>query len=189
MRRGKYTVPPPRAFFALVLIWPLLSLCAPSAGAQELRIKVLNGRNGRLITNECVSIWLGPWHGADLVAPTNKQGVVVLHLENDRVTAEQVPPLTCNKLAIYGPIRLPPAVDTLGITSDYYADCQEYAKVVPNPAKPKFIRKIPPSYPIKEILESGISASNTCGKFRAKPKPGELIFFVRPRGFWEKMRE
>jgi hypothetical protein len=33
---------------------------------------------------------------------------------------------------------------------------------------------------IKKILESGVVAGNTCGKFRAEPKPGELIFFVRP---------
>lgn len=189
MRRRKSAVLMSWTAFILGLIWALVCLCPPRAGAQEIRIKVLNGRSGKPVTNECVNIWLGPYHGVDLIAPTNEQGVVVLHLENGRVWADHVPLRSCNRLAIYGPIGFPPGVKTLGVTGDYYNDCQEYAKVVPNAAKPKFVRKIPPSYPIKDISESGISASNTCGKFRAKPTPGELIFFVRPRTFWQRMRQ
>jgi hypothetical protein len=40
-----------------------------------------------------------------------------------------------------------------------------------------------PSYPIKKILDSGVSAANTCGKFRAEARPGELIFYVKPLSF------
>jgi hypothetical protein len=163
----------------------LLGLVVPALAlqAQEFQIKVLNGRNGKPITSECLNIWVGALAGPHLVAATNRDGVVVLRVSDGKLVASA------------GCQGWPAQADwTTGsegilVIGDYYDACQEYAKAVPNAAKPKFIRKIPPVYPIKEILESGISASNTCGKFRAKPKPGELVFFVRPRGFWEKMRE
>jgi hypothetical protein len=183
MRRRKYTAPPPRAAFMFVLIWPLLCLCAPRAGAQEFRIKVLNGRNGKPITKECLNIWVGTLAGPHLVAATNRDGVVVLRVSDDKLVAEA----GCQGWPVQA--AWPTGSEGILVTGDYYVACQEYAKVVPNAAKPKFMGKIPPLYPVKEILEPGISASNTCGKFRAKPKPGELIFFVRPPGFWEKMRQ
>lgn len=39
--------PPSRVFLALIFVWPLLCLCAPQAAAQEIRVKVLDGRNGK----------------------------------------------------------------------------------------------------------------------------------------------
>jgi hypothetical protein len=55
-------------------------------------------------------------------------------------------------------------------------------------ATPKENLSRAPSYPIKNILETGVVASNTCGKFKAEARPGDLIFFVRPASWWEKMR-
>jgi hypothetical protein len=54
------------AAFMLVLIWPLLCLCVPRAAAQEFHIKVLNGRNGKPITKECLNIWVGTLAGPHL---------------------------------------------------------------------------------------------------------------------------
>lgn len=59
--------------------------------AQEIHIRVLNAQNGKPITNECVNVSLGQWHGADLLAPANNEGVVVLHLANTEVMAPQSP--------------------------------------------------------------------------------------------------
>ena len=56
------------------------------ARSQEIRIRVLNAHNGKPISNECVSVSLGPWHGADLIAPTNREGAVALHLVGNEVT-------------------------------------------------------------------------------------------------------
>jgi hypothetical protein len=91
-------------------------------------------------------------------------------------------------MAILGPKPLPSDVTTLAVTSDEYVDCQEWAKVVPGES-PKDALNRAPSYPIKRILELGVTASNRCGKFRAKARPGELILFVRPRSFMERLRE
>jgi hypothetical protein len=46
-----------------------------------------------------------------------------------------------------------------------------------------------PWYSIKKILESGVSTANRCGKFEAEAKPGELIFFVRPLTWWERLSQ
>jgi hypothetical protein len=166
-----------------------VAVFAPLLCAQDVDIRVLNGRNGKPITNECLNISLGSWHGGDLIAPTNGGGIVVLHLENGQVTADGASPHACNGMAALGPKALPRGTDTIAVLPAEYMACQEYAKFTPNPAKPKLEALVPPLYSVKRIAESGISASNTCGKFRAEAKPGELIFYVRPRSFLEKWRQ
>jgi hypothetical protein len=169
-------------FCRLLLVAVLVGLFVPTLYAQQIRIKVLNGRNGKSITKECLNIWVGTIDGPHLVAATNRDGVVVLEISDD----ELMEGTGCEGW----PVRTTWPTGSEGILArgDYYIACQEYAKVVPNPAEPKFVSEILPLYPIKNILESGASSTNTCGKFRAKPKPGELIFFMRPMTFWEKMR-
>ena len=169
-----------------VLVMMSLMWECPVRG-QEIHIRVLNAHNGKPITNECINVSLGPWHGADLVAPTNKEGVVVLHLARNEVTADSASPSLCDRTAILGPKPLPKDVDTLAITSDEYLDCQEWAKVIPGDAPKENINRAP-TYRIQKILESGVAAGNRCGQFRVKAKPGELVFFVRPLTLLEKMQ-
>jgi hypothetical protein len=138
---------------------------------QEIHIRVLDAHNGKPITNECLNIWLGPTHGACLLAPTNKQGVVVLHFENGKVTADAAPLRGCDGTAAREPRLLPKDMDAIRIRGDLYVACQKLEKVVPGePVTAGFPDK--PSYSIKNILESGVSAANTCGKFRTEAKPG-----------------
>jgi len=85
-------------------------------------------------------------------------------------------------------------VDAIAVMGDSYVACQEYGKISSGEqtkpdALPGVIKKVVPSYKIKKILESGVSAANTCGKFRAEAKPGELVLFVRPRGFLERLKQ
>jgi len=154
----------------------------PSTRAQEIRIRVLNAHNGRPVTNECINVSLGPWHGADLLAPTNRQGTVVLHLRDNELTAETGSPSACNGLAVAGPKRFPGDAQSIAITSDYYADCQPYTRVGPQQNTP------PPSYSIQAILESGTATSNACGKFRTEARRGELVLFVRSLHWWEGLK-
>lgn len=157
---------------------------------QEIHIRVLNARKGKPITNECLNVWVGPLHGAGLFAPTNHDGVVVLHLGNDQVTADAVSPAACNGRAVVGPKLILKDADAITITGGNYVDCQEYGKIVPgDAANPNLVRQLWPLYSIKKILESGISAPNMCGKFRAEAKPGELVIFERPATLWERLRQ
>lgn len=183
MRRRKYSVPSPWAIFLLVLTWLLLYLCAPRAFAQEFSIKVLDGRNGKPITKECLNLWVGTLAGPHLVAATNRDGVVVLRLSDDKIVATTA----CHGWPVQA--AWPVGAEGILVTGDYYVACQEYASFVPNAKKPKFEARVPPLYSVKKIVESGFSTSNTCGKFRAEAKPGELIFYVRPQSFMEKMRQ
>jgi hypothetical protein len=169
-------------FRRLLLAAALVGLLVPMLHAQEIRIKVLNGHNGKAIAKECLNIWVGTFDGPHLVAATNRDGVVVLQISDDKLVASA----GCQGWSAEA--AWPTGSEGILVTGDYYVACQEYAKVVPNPARPDFVVEIPPLYPIRRILEPGASSSNTCGKFRAKPMPGELIFFMRPMSFWEKMR-
>ena len=45
------------------------------------------------------------------------------------------------------------------------------------------------AFPTEEIVQSGIVTANACGKAKASREPGEVILFVRPLNFWEKMKE
>jgi hypothetical protein len=183
MRRKISTVLLLREAFMLALIWPLLCLYAPGAGAQDFHIRVLDGRNGKPITKECLNIWVGTLAGPHLVAATDQDGVVVLRVSDDKLVAGA----GCKGWPVQA--AWPAGADAILVAGDYYVACQEYANFVPNAKKPKFEAKVLPMYSLRRILESGVSASNTCGKFRAGAKSGELIFYVRPRSFMEKMRQ
>jgi hypothetical protein len=174
----------------LALIWATGLFLAPRLYAQEIDIRVLNGRNGKPVTNECLNISLGSWHGGDLIAPTNTDGVVVLHLANNQVTADPAPPHACNGTAVLGPRAIPNGMRAITLWGDYYVACQEHGKITPGePATPNLLKEVMPSYPIKKILDSGLSAANICGKIRVEARPGELIFYVKPRSLSQRMRQ
>jgi hypothetical protein len=161
-----------------------ISTCVATAWAQEIHIRVVNGRSGKAITNECLNISFGNWRGAELLVPTNGQGIIVLHIRGMEVTADAVSAHACSGQAILGP-RVFDDLKSISVMGDFYVVCQEYGKVVRGQSPPS--DRIP-AYPIAKILESGVTAANTCGKFRAEAQKGELLFFVRPLSFWEKMK-
>jgi len=168
-----------------LLLFAFASAC--SLRCQEIHIKVVDARNGRPISKECVNISLGSWHGSDLLAPTNHEGVVVLHFRSNDVIADATSHRDCNGLAVLGPKRLPDGVDSIAIASDEYFDCQEWAKVVAGETPKQNLNRAP-TYRIENIVKSGVVAGNKCGGFRVEAKPGELVFFVRPLTWWERMR-
>ena len=45
------------------------------------------------------------------------------------------------------------------------------------------------SFSTKQVIEHGYVSPNTCGKTTAAPKPGEIILFVRPLTWWEKLKQ
>lgn len=151
--------------------------------AQEIRIRVLDGRNGKPIAGECLNIWTGTERGDYILAKTNREGVVALHMLGADVLAAD----SC-RAGWFTRAPADPEAGALMISGDYYVACQEYAKIkagqpIVNPSARL------PAYPIKQVLASGLASANTCGKFRAEAGPGELIFFVRPRTFLERMRQ
>lgn len=63
-----------------------------------------------------------------------------------------------------------PAGAALLVSANLYVDCR-YSKQT-GPERP--------TYPVSDIVRSGVLAANTCGKLKLSPTPGELIFFARP---------
>jgi hypothetical protein len=67
--------------------------------------------------------------------------------------------------------------DTIGITSGGYMPCQAHP-----PDSPVL------SFSVEEVLRFGAVTANRCGSVEASAKPGELVFFVRPLRWWEKLK-
>lgn len=169
------------------LVLPSVLVCTvlasiPPLKAQDIRIRVLNGRTGKPITNECLNVWTGTGRGAHLVAATNKEGLAVLHFADSEVVAEAA----CQGWPAQATADA--GVDGITLSGNRYVACQEYARTTPGepPVDPLSLM---PSYSVKKVLESGMSTANTCGKFRTGAKPGELIFYVRPRSLWERAKQ
>jgi hypothetical protein len=148
---------------------PWLSSPLPSSRAvpRDLRIRVLDGRNGHPLTNICLNVSMGIWHGADLLAPTNGEGFIVLDLEGGMVSAE-IPPDSHCEGGFPTHAVLPSGEDRITPASGG------------NDCHPKRQTPTPLWYSIREILEHGVVGENVCGKVRVEARPGELIFFVRP---------
>jgi hypothetical protein len=175
--------------FGAVLQFVLVCLFLPfSLHGQEIHITVLDGRNGKAMTSDCVNVWIGSSGDPTLVAPTNNDGTAVLHFRDDQVAADAVSTRACRNVAVTGPQPFPRDADTISVASSSYVTCQEYGKLTPEqPAASNILKQIRPSYSIEKILASGISAANTCGKVRREPKPGQVILFVRPLTWREKL--
>lgn len=160
----------------------MLALVVPTLLGQQIQLRLVEARNGKPIASECVNVWTGTERDRHLVAETGSNGIAVLKLGKGEIVADNV----CKGWEPQAPVS--PDSDALMLAPDWHVACQEYKKLVPGEpiANPLALM---PAYPIKKILDSGISASNTCGRFRAQAKPGELILFVRSRSFWEKMSQ
>jgi len=158
-----------------------ICLCVPFSHAEEIHIRTLNANNGRPISNECLNVWSGTARGAHLVAQTDKQGTAVLEVTKDEISTKNGCPGWPTQAS------RPSGTGGLTLSGDHYLACQEYGKITRGEAPVNSLTTMP-AYPIAKILESGISAGNTCGKFRAEAKPGELILFMRPLHWWERMK-
>lgn len=60
---------------------------------------------------------------------------------------------------------------------NYYFDCRNKQDTIAG-------RDI--QYSLDKIISEGIVGGNLCGKQHAKPLPGVLVVYVRPRTFMEK---
>ena len=45
------------------------------------------------------------------------------------------------------------------------------------------------NFSTKEVLDHGYASGNNCGKVTATPQPGQVVLFVRPLRFMEKMKQ
>jgi len=168
-----------RKVFPAAPIVLAIFLYVPLSNAQEIHIRALNANNGKPISNECLNVWSGTARGTHLVTQTNKQGTAFLQVQENEISTENGCP--------GWPTHASRGPGQLTIAGARYFACQEYGKITRGEAPVNSLTTMP-AYRIAKILESGISAGNSCGKFRVDAKPGELILFMRPLHWWERMK-
>jgi hypothetical protein len=82
-----------RSLFVRVIVCGLL-LCVPGLveaklDAQEIKIKLIDGRNGRPLANTCVNLWVGKDRKEATAIPTDSQGTATLHLTTEAAESTQ----------------------------------------------------------------------------------------------------
>lgn len=161
----------------LVLLLILLRPCFWSTAlhAQSLLIKLENGRSGRPISGSFVNVWVGNEQKAAMPIPTDQEGIARLRLteKDSEIDVHNRPGVgVINPVVKYS--------ETLRVNAGYVS-CQ--------PNKPDYSWLLIQSFSTADVLRSGVVTANACGKAKASQQPGELVMFVRPLTFWEKLKQ
>ena len=170
-------------FFFITVVVPLILLILGSFGArpdaQTIKVKLVNGRTGLPIAGTCVNVWVGTEHKAAVAIPTDNNGVAALRLTDQDGEIDVHNRLKgCGDFGVVHPVVK--YDDVLQINVGYVL-CQ------PGAADYSWLAKTNVS--TKEVLQRGIVTANTCGRATASPEPGQVILFVRPLSWWEKLKQ
>ena len=157
-------------------IWPVLlavfATVSATGNAQSLRIRLLDGRSGKPISNGGANVWVGENRKAGMPIPGDRNGIATLLLTDNAEQVNVDAGANAPPTFLYAPeIRI-----QVG-----YVRCHA--------AQTKFSWLQITPYPSQEWTRTGIVTANTCGKAVAKPEPGELTLFVRPLNFRERMSQ
>ena len=165
---------------ATFLVSFFLILYGASLSAQTLEITLVDGRNGRPMvgTSSYVSVWVGTERKEAIAVPTDGKGVARLQLtlNSDEVNI----PNSKNSGSIVVDHPIVNYNESLRINTPYVlcgSGGSEYS----------WLRS--ETFSTKEILQHGHVSPNTCGKATVSPQPGQVILFVRPLTWWEKVKE
>lgn len=147
--------------------------------AQSIDIKLIDGRNGQPIAKTCVNVWIGDEQKNPLAIPTDPNGVARLELtKNEGEVNIQNSWKNCGDFGVINPVVK--YKDFIKINVGYVI-CESQGS--------DFSWLAVSKVPTRTLLQKGIVTPNTCGKANASPRPGELIIFVRPLNFWEKIKQ
>lgn len=161
------------------LITVSLTMAAMSLAAQTLEIKLVDGRNGcpMVGASSYVNVWVGRERKEAIAIPTDEKGVARLQLTLD--PNEVNIPISTGHGTIVEKHPVVKYDESFRINAPYVLCGAEGNR-------PWLDLK---SFSTKEVLEHGYASGNTCGKVTATPQPGQIVLFVRPLTFWEKMKQ
>ena len=170
-------------------VWPvpimlrvLLLITFSSAftlSAQTIEVKLIDGRNGHPIANSCVNVWVGNEQKDALAIPTDNDGVARLRLtDRDAEINTQNRWKQCGAFGVINPVVRFESSITINAG---YVLCQ--------PQGTDYSWLALKNFPTKQILAEGVVSPNACGKHSASPVPAQVIVFVRPLNFWEKLKQ
>jgi hypothetical protein len=167
---------------AFAVLWVLVvGASRITLSAQIIEIKLVNGKNGLPMTGACVNVWVGSERKAAMAIPTDEDGVARLYLTDDEAqmnTPTPTPWRSCGDFGVINPVVK--HAETIRINAGYVL-CQ--------PRTPNFSWLGITDFSVQQVLQHGIATANACGKPVASPKPGEIVLFVRPLTWWEKLKE
>ena len=163
-----------------LLVTVLLTMPAMSLGAQTLEIKLVDGRNGRPMVgaSSYVNVWVGGERKEAIAIPTDDNGVARLQLTLNP-NEVNVPNSTGHGTIVANH----PVVkydESFRINAPY---------VLCGSGEGNHSWLELKNFSTKEVLDHGYASVNTCGKVTASPQPGQVVLFVRPLTFWEKMKQ
>jgi hypothetical protein len=161
------------------LLLLLLTTFAALLEAQTVTIKLVDGRSGRPMAQSHVNVWVGNERKMAMAVLTDEHGIARLRLT---ANAREVD-IPSSRSSDVEPVVIDPVLkddDFIRINVGYVlceAGGSNYSWLA--------IKQVS----TKQLINEGIAMPNTCGKTIASSNPGELIIFVRPLTFWEKLKE
>jgi hypothetical protein len=161
----------------------LFASCATALRAQTIQIKLVNGRTGRPVAGACVGARTKGAGDKLSLIPADRDGVARLRLtqKDSEVDIPYDPKLGCGGNGAINPVLKYDDILTTYSTGDH-----------PSCAFPESMplaRWKELDFSTKEVLQNGVVSANTCGEATASPQPGEVILFVRPKNFREKVHD
>ena len=158
----------------------LLTIPAMSLAAQTLEIKLVDGRNGRPMvgTSAYVNVWVGGERKEAIAIPTDGKGVARLQLT---LNANEVNvPNSTGHGTIVANHPVVQYDESFQINVPY---------VVCGPGEGDHSPLGLKNFSTREVLDHGYASGNTCGRVTATPQRGQVVLFVRPLTFMEKMKQ
>jgi hypothetical protein len=114
-----------------------------------------------------------------MAIPTDNNGVARLRLtDKDSEIDSGKPWRACGDFGVIDPVVK--YDDSLRVNAGY---------VLCEPRTPDYSWLGITGFPTKQVVQQGIVTPNACGKATASPRPGEVIIFVRPLTWWEKLKQ
>jgi hypothetical protein len=168
-------------FGSIALPSTLLILCVATLSAQSLEIKLVDGRNGRPMVGKTsyVNVWVGPERKQAIAIPTDSNGVARLTLTRNNVEANTKhsagsgsSTVVANPIVNYD--------EVLRINAPF-------AFCAPGGSNHSWLMQ--QSFSTRKLLEQGYVSPNTCGVATALAKVGQVVLFVRPLSWGERLRE
>jgi hypothetical protein len=163
-----------------LLVTVLLTMPAMSLAVQTLEIKLVDGRNGRPMvgTSAYVNVWVGGERKEAIAIPTDDNGVARLQLT-----------LNPNE------VNIPNSTHAGTIVANHPVVKYDESFRINVPYVLCGSGEVNHSWPelknfsTKEVLDHGYASANACGKVTVSPNPGQVVLFVKPLTFWEKMKQ
>lgn len=166
--------------FPNFLVIVLLVLSAMSLSAQTIEIKLVDGRNRHPMvgTSSYVNVWVGGERKEAIAIPTDDKGIARLQLTLNP-SQVNIPNSKNNGSVVLGH----PVVKY----DEFFRINAPYVLCGSGGGNYSWLEL--KNFSTKEVLDHGFVSANTCGKVTAPPQPGQVVLFVRPLTFWEKMKQ